>query len=139
MGGSLGKTETAHKVAKEDLGTKRLCPNCGARYYDMNKTPAVCPKCGTVFEVVASKPRPQPAPKAPVETPKEEPPAAAPEVISLEEADAELTGTAKKADGDGEEKDLEAADEEDDPFLEVDDDDEDDVTGIVVGNTKEDL
>ena len=32
------------------LGTKQLCPNCEAKFYDLNKRPAVCPKCGTSFE-----------------------------------------------------------------------------------------
>jgi putative transposase len=37
-------------MTKPELGTKRLCPNCSARYYDLNKTPITCPKCGTPFE-----------------------------------------------------------------------------------------
>src|SRR4029079_10204197 len=39
-------------VAKPELGTKRLCGSCGAKFYDLNKDPIHCPKCGTVFEVV---------------------------------------------------------------------------------------
>ena len=38
-------------MAKADLGTKRLCPSCGARYYDLNHSPIICPRCGTQFEV----------------------------------------------------------------------------------------
>lgn len=34
-------------MAKPELGTKRTCVNDGIRFYDMNKVPAVCPKCGT--------------------------------------------------------------------------------------------
>lgn len=30
------------------LGTKQLCESCGARFFDMNKIPATCPKCATV-------------------------------------------------------------------------------------------
>jgi uncharacterized protein (TIGR02300 family) len=33
-------------VAIPDLGNKRTCPSCGARFYDLKKNPAVCPKCG---------------------------------------------------------------------------------------------
>jgi uncharacterized protein (TIGR02300 family) len=29
---------------------KRICPSCAMRYYDMKKTPPVCPKCKTVFD-----------------------------------------------------------------------------------------
>ena len=34
-------------MAKPELGTKRTCINDGVRFYDLNKVPAVCPKCGT--------------------------------------------------------------------------------------------
>jgi uncharacterized protein (TIGR02300 family) len=34
-------------MAKPELGTKRVCVACGARFYDLTKAPAVCPKCGT--------------------------------------------------------------------------------------------
>ena len=36
-------------MANEDLGTKRDCPECGARFYDLTKSPAVCPKCAHEF------------------------------------------------------------------------------------------
>jgi uncharacterized protein (TIGR02300 family) len=36
-------------VAKPELGTKRLCPNCGAKYYDLNRDPIICPKCNAAF------------------------------------------------------------------------------------------
>jgi uncharacterized protein (TIGR02300 family) len=34
-------------MAKPELGTKRVCVSCGARFYDLAKQPAVCPKCST--------------------------------------------------------------------------------------------
>ncbi len=34
-------------MAKPELGTKRVCVSCGARFYDLTKAPAVCPKCST--------------------------------------------------------------------------------------------
>jgi len=34
-------------MAKPELGTKRVCVSCGARFYDLTRTPAVCPKCST--------------------------------------------------------------------------------------------
>ncbi len=34
-------------MAKPELGTKRVCVSCSARFYDLTKQPAVCPKCGT--------------------------------------------------------------------------------------------
>jgi len=38
-------------VVKLEWGTKRTCLSCGARFYDLQKTPPKCPKCGTVFEM----------------------------------------------------------------------------------------
>jgi len=38
------------KVGKVDLGEKLSCSSCGARYYDLNKKPALCPKCGAENE-----------------------------------------------------------------------------------------
>ncbi|MBB6253489.1 TIGR02300 family protein [Nitrospirillum iridis] len=37
-------------MAKPEWGTKRICPNCGTRYYDMRKNPPTCPSCSTVFD-----------------------------------------------------------------------------------------
>lgn len=37
-------------MPKADLGEKQLCPNCAAKFYDLSKRPAVCPKCGTSFD-----------------------------------------------------------------------------------------
>ena len=34
-------------MVKPELGTKRVCVSCGAKFYDLGKSPAVCPKCGT--------------------------------------------------------------------------------------------
>jgi uncharacterized protein (TIGR02300 family) len=33
-------------VVKANWGTKRTCQSCGARFYDLNKSPIKCPKCG---------------------------------------------------------------------------------------------
>jgi uncharacterized protein (TIGR02300 family) len=37
-------------LANPELGTKQLCPNCQAKFYDLSKRPAHCPKCGTDFD-----------------------------------------------------------------------------------------
>jgi uncharacterized protein (TIGR02300 family) len=34
-------------MAKPELGTKRTCITDAVRFYDLNKVPAICPKCGT--------------------------------------------------------------------------------------------
>jgi uncharacterized protein (TIGR02300 family) len=37
-------------VADPALGTKQLCPNCTAKFYDLQKRPAHCPKCAFEFD-----------------------------------------------------------------------------------------
>ena len=34
-------------MVKPELGDKHTCTNCGARFFDFGKQPAVCPKCST--------------------------------------------------------------------------------------------
>ncbi len=38
-------------MPKEEWGTKRLCPHCGTRFYDLQKDPMTCPACGSEFTV----------------------------------------------------------------------------------------
>ena len=35
---------------KELWGIKRICLGCGARFYDLNKSPIICPSCGEEFD-----------------------------------------------------------------------------------------
>lgn len=37
-------------MAKADLGQKRTCQSCNAKFYDLNRPQIVCPKCGTAFD-----------------------------------------------------------------------------------------
>jgi uncharacterized protein (TIGR02300 family) len=34
-------------MVKPELGNKRICVACSTRFYDLTRSPAVCPKCGT--------------------------------------------------------------------------------------------
>ncbi|HRO15787.1 MAG TPA: FYDLN acid domain-containing protein [Paracoccus sp. (in: a-proteobacteria)] len=36
-------------MPKEEWGTKRLCPNCGARFYDLLRDPMTCPACAAEY------------------------------------------------------------------------------------------
>jgi uncharacterized protein (TIGR02300 family) len=136
-------------VAKPELGTKRLCASCGAKFYDLNKDPIHCPKCGAVHEfVVATRPtRPEPvAPAAAVQrppAPAEEVAAPEPqeaETVSLEEADAEAQGgTPKKPaptePGEVEEEEVEMDESlDDDTFIEEQEEEDADVTDIIGGD-----
>lgn len=40
------------KVAKAELGVKRRCLNCETPFFDLNRSPIVCPKCAALFHVV---------------------------------------------------------------------------------------
>ena len=37
-------------MANPELGAKQICPNCQAKFYDLGRRPAVCPKCATAFD-----------------------------------------------------------------------------------------
>jgi uncharacterized protein (TIGR02300 family) len=37
-------------LALPELGAKQICPNCQAKFYDLNRRPAHCPKCGHDFD-----------------------------------------------------------------------------------------
>ena len=129
-------------VAKPELGTKRLCTNCGAKFYDLSKDPIVCPKCHSVVEIaaVSSRSRPDAAAAARAAAPAPEEEVAAPETadaefVSLEEADAEAQGK-KPADGEaveGAEDEVELEDEalDDAAFIEEQEEGDEDVTDII--------
>ncbi len=38
------------KMSKPEWGIKRICPSCGIKYYDFDKTPITCPKCNFEFD-----------------------------------------------------------------------------------------
>ncbi|MBY0334472.1 MAG: TIGR02300 family protein [Acetobacteraceae bacterium] len=42
-------------MAKPELGLKRVCVACGTKFYDLQRAPAICPKCAT--EQPAEQPR----------------------------------------------------------------------------------
>ena len=124
-------------MTKVELGTKRLCPNCGARYYDLNRSPIICPRCGTQFEVIGARPRPQTVSKAPKPAVQEEAEEEATvEVVSLEEADEEAADTGAIGALPDEEEDEEVEADEDDTFLADEEEDEEDV-GDIIGDVDE--
>ncbi len=43
-------------ATKQERGTKRTCQSneCGARFYDLNRNPIICPICGSVYELASS-------------------------------------------------------------------------------------
>jgi uncharacterized protein (TIGR02300 family) len=113
-------------MTKPELGAKRLCARCGARFYDLLRTPITCPKCTNVFEPpnVASRFKSEPEPE--LET---EPPANEPEIMSLEDADAEAAGEQRPGDLPEVEDDVELEDAAIIDDGEPDDNDLDEIAG----------
>src|SRR5829696_414133 len=63
----LPETIRSRTLAKPEWGTKRICPSCGTRYYDLMRDPVVCPKCSTPFDPEAFLKARRARPAAPVE------------------------------------------------------------------------
>ena len=127
-------------MAKSELGTKRVCPDTGRKFYDLNKTPVVSPYTGKIVPIAAapvSRARPEAA-RAPVpEEVEVAPEAAEAELVSLEDADAEQQGKKKPAVAGAEPEPAEDEDVEidesldDAAFIEEEEEGNDDVTDII--------
>jgi uncharacterized protein (TIGR02300 family) len=114
-------------VAKPEWGTKRICPSCGARYYDLLRDPVVCPKCSTPYD-----------PEAFLKSRRARPAAVADKEIApvgAEEVEGELEADESEAAEEEEEAvPLEEAEEEDEEILEDASDlgeDEDDMAEVI--------
>jgi uncharacterized protein (TIGR02300 family) len=123
---------------KAERGTKRTCqnPECGQRFYDLNRDPIVCPICQAAYQLeaspaalgaaaggaadrgaarrVAKKPVYEPAVSKPEDVPEGE------EALAGIEADEEP-----------------AAGEEDETFLEAEEEDGSDMSNIIGGPVAE--
>jgi uncharacterized protein (TIGR02300 family) len=100
-------------MANPELGDKCTCAGCGGRFYDMNRSPGMCPKCGT--EQPPEKPRvarPQRsafASKRPYQDPvpvfaaDEAEPASVPDAEDLDEEDGDVVPEPDEDGDDGEE------------------------------------
>ncbi len=110
-------------MARPELGTKRICLDCNAKYYDLNRDPITCPKCGTIFEVAKpAAPEVADLEEESTEVEVEEGAAEAnAEVISLEDADAEQASSIDVPDLDddssGDDADVFLDDEEDEDSM----------------------
>lgn len=125
-------------MAKSELGTKRICPDTGRKFYDMGKSPVISPYTGKIVPIVAppqSRGRPEASRAAPVaEAESIVPETADAEFVSLEDAEAEQQGkTKKKGEVVAEEDEIEADDEslDDDAFIQEEEEGDDDVTDII--------
>ena len=135
-------------MAKPELGTKRVCPDTGRKFYDLNKDPVISPYTGKVVPVEMPTTRARPdqdavaAQRAAAAAAEE---AAAPEpqeaeFVSLEDADAEAQGAkgpVETAEPDIEE-DVEMDESLDDAaFIEEQEEEDADVTDIIGGDIED--
>jgi len=133
-------------MSKPARGTKRVCPSCGARFYDLNRTPIVCPVCQSVYQVTPPPTRrgerAQPVETRKAEEPEAEAPAPkGPEIISLEEAEEGASDVPAEEDEEivdlGEEAAEIPAGDDENAFLEEEEEGEADVSDIVGGDKNE--
>ena len=125
-------------MAKSDLGTKRICPTTGKKFYDLNKTPVISPYTGEVVPIApVAPPRTRGATASPSMAADMPEPAEAEELVSLEEADAEENTGKVKAVLPESEDDIEVDetlsddDDDDSTFIAEDEEDDEDVTDII--------
>lgn len=113
---------------KQARGTKRTCQNseCGSRFYDLNRSPIMCPICQSQY-VIASAPMSAADLQTEVPSPnKEFADTAAVTPDDAPEVEAEALADIEPAEEAG-------ADEADETFLEEEEEDGGDVTGIIGG------
>ena len=130
-------------MAKPELGTKRVCPTTGRKFYDMNKDPIISPYTGLVVPVAPVVTRGRPAPEVKAAEPEVAPVVEEVELetVSLEEADEETTATGQKeaaTDDIDIEEDIPDAGADDDTFLEEDEDEEVDAAELIDGEVGDD-
>jgi uncharacterized protein (TIGR02300 family) len=127
-------------VAKPDLGTKRVCPDTGRKFYDLNKNPVISPYTGKVVPIAAptparARPEPTPPPRAAAVAESIVPETAEAEFVSLEDAEAEQQGkkpAAAEGAAAGEEEEVEMDESMDDAaFIEEQEEGDTDVTDII--------
>jgi uncharacterized protein (TIGR02300 family) len=137
-------------VAKSDLGTKRICPTTGKKFYDLNKNPVISPYTGDVVPIAPVVPprargdaaRASAAAAAAQAAPE---PMEAEELVPLEEADAEEnTGKVKAVVPESEDdieidESIEDDDDDDSTFIADEEEGDEDVTDIIgdVGSDEE--
>ena len=138
-------------MAKSDLGTKRICPTTGKKFYDLGKSPVISPYTGEVVPIAPVVPpraargdAARAAAAASANTAADTPEPAEVEEVSLEEADAEENSGKVKAAVPESEDDIEVDetiedDDDDSTFIPDEEEGDEDVTDIIgdVGSDEE--
>jgi len=121
-------------VAKSELGTKRICPTTGKKFYDLNKNPVISPYTGEVVPIAPVAPTRSRGEAARAVQTEEAPEAAEMETVSLEEADAEEASgkvSVPESEDDIEIDETLDDDEDDSTFIPDEEEGDEDVTDII--------
>ncbi|MFN8829691.1 MAG: TIGR02300 family protein [Labrys sp. (in: a-proteobacteria)] len=125
-------------MARPELGTKRVCPTTGRKFYDLNRNPIISPYTGQIVTIAAPVlSRTARAEVAPVKVSEDDPDVEVlpdVELVALEEAD-EDPAAAKVVEDDIEVEDDGVAD---DTFLEEEEDEDADVTDLIGDGIEDD-
>lgn len=122
-------------MAKPELGTKRIDPETGKKFYDLNKDPVVSPYTGKSYPLsffaetsaaaIMEKAEDEEVAEVDTENPEVE-------LVSLEDADEEAAAGGEDIPDLGDD-DVDIGDDDDDTFLEQDEDEDDDDMADLIG------
>ena len=120
-------------MAKPELGTKRIDPETGRKFYDLNKDPIVSPYTGVSYPRSYFDAGSVSAIEEEEEVEQKELDAEdeAPETVTLEEADEEAKGGTEEAPDVGDDEEVEIGEDDEDAFLEEEEEEDDDVSDII--------
>ncbi|MDR7223477.1 TIGR02300 family protein [Aminobacter aminovorans] len=128
-------------MAKSELGTKRVDPETGRKFYDLNKDPIVSPYTGKTYprsyfddgKIAAILEEEEEVEAKELDAEDE-----GAEVVSLEDADDEAKGGDDLPDLDDDDVDL--GDDDDDTFLADEEEEDDDVSDMIgVGDDDDEI
>lgn len=128
-------------MAKNELGTKRIDPETGRKFYDLNKDPIVSPYTGKSYprsyfddgkaSIIEEEEE--------VEQKELDAEDEGADVVSLEDADDEAKGGADEL-PDLDDDDVDLGDDDDDTFLADEEEDDDDVSDMIgVGDDEDEI
>ncbi|WP_432285768.1 TIGR02300 family protein [Aminobacter sp. BA135] len=129
-------------MAKPELGTKRVDPETGRKFYDLNKDPIVSPYTGKAYprsyfddgKIAAIMEEEEEADAKELDGEDE-----GAEVVSLEDADDEAKGGDDLPDLEDDD-DVDLGDDDDDTFLADEEEEDDDVSDMIgVGDDDDDV
>lgn len=128
-------------MAKPELGSKQKCQNCGTKFFDLNKDPVVCPKCGATQASVGPAATARASSREAAATDDDEPETeGGAEILSLDDADQVEDGkvAAVNPEDDVDLEEEESSNDDDDTFLEEEEDDNGSVSDLIDGEIEND-